>query len=352
MVTLVPYPASPSAAMPKPPKRLSQCLRARAGRIAAPAAEDFVFDYSNVPKIFTPGGPTPRPAAALCHFHKNRQKMPFRKLLLRLLSVFPPISCVEENFSCDRAFTIDYKVQSDYKVSMAQDNQHKHPSASGGQSPQITPDSPDTPDSPAPAGRAQRRAGRTRQRLLAAALHKFSDRGVDATTIEEITEKADVGKGTFYRHFSSKDEVVLALVEEAVDHLVSLMAPPAKAPAKLEDALSGLLAAHARFFQEHTDEFVLLFQGRVLLKLQREIGEDLEAPYQRYLNEIERRIGPLTVQPVDHIKTRRLSCAVAGFVSGFFSFAMIGMEPQEIEQSIAPLRTAFLAASSTFLAGV
>jgi hypothetical protein len=137
-----------------------------------------------------------------------------------------------------------------------------------------------------------------------------------------------------------------------VAQLVALMAPPDRVPGRLEEALSDILAAHARFFQEHTGEFVLLFQGRVLLKLQREIGEDLEAPYQRYLAEIERRIAPLVAQPVDRVKIRRLSCATAGFVSGFFSFAMIGMRPEEIEQSLAPLRAAFLAALSSFLAGI
>lgn len=333
------------------------------------AVTSFVFDYSSVPRlIFGRSGGCDSGISA-CGFTsstgarsnlhndnllKTWQMPHFCQFWLRYSPHLTTIAGIPEKKIGDRILTIDYRVRSDYIVSMRTDSFAYQDEAA---------------DVPA-KGRAQRRAGRTRQRLLNAALEMFSDKGVDATTIEEITERADVGKGTFYRHFANKNEVMLALVEDAVDHLAELMSPsspPAppvpstpqaakptqrQGPSKLEDALSEILAAHARFFQEHTDEFVLLFQGRVLLKLQREIGEDLDAPYQRYLSEIEHRIGPLTVQPVDRIKIRRLSCAVAGFVSGFFSFAMIGMKPEEIEQSLAPLRVAFLAALSTFLAGV
>ena len=198
-------------------------------------------------------------------------------------------------------------------------------------------------------GRAQRRALRTRQRLLEAALAMFTDKGLDATTIEDITERADVGKGTFYRHFASKDEVMLALIEQAVDHLAEYIGRMQQQPSSLEQSLEHLLDAHSKFFKEHADEFVLMFQGRVLLKLQRDIGEELGQPYLRYLREIEQRVAPYVPQPVDGVKVRRLSCAVAGFVSGFFSFAMIGMAAGEMETSLAPLRRAFVAASSTFL---
>jgi len=55
------------------------------------------------------------------------------------------------------------------------------------------------PDMP---NRTQRRASKTRNRLLKAALSVFAEVGTDATTIEMITQRADLGKGTFYRHFA------------------------------------------------------------------------------------------------------------------------------------------------------
>lgn len=197
--------------------------------------------------------------------------------------------------------------------------------------------------------RAQRRASRTRKSLLQAALVIFSEKGVDATTIGDITERADVGKGTFYRHFRDKYEVVIALVEGAVDLLLARIRTHRTEPRSLEEVLEHLLDAHSSLFLDNTEEFILLFQGRVLLKLQREPAEELEPPYMQYLEEIEHQISPFITERINPVKVRRLACAVAGFVFGFLSFARIGMNTEEIETSLRPLRRAFVAGLSTFL---
>jgi AcrR family transcriptional regulator len=53
----------------------------------------------------------------------------------------------------------------------------------------------------------------TREKLLSAGLRLFSKAGVDATTIQQITDEADVGFGSFYNHFESKQALVDALIE-------------------------------------------------------------------------------------------------------------------------------------------
>jgi AcrR family transcriptional regulator len=72
--------------------------------------------------------------------------------------------------------------------------------------------------------RRQRRATETRLRLFRSALQLFADRGFSNVTVEDITEAADVGKGTFFNYFESKDHVLgvmaelqLARVREAVE---------------------------------------------------------------------------------------------------------------------------------------
>lgn len=52
-----------------------------------------------------------------------------------------------------------------------------------------------------------------RARLLQAAEEVFVDRGIPQATIEEITARAGVAKGTFYLYFSRKDDLVTALQE-------------------------------------------------------------------------------------------------------------------------------------------
>jgi len=197
--------------------------------------------------------------------------------------------------------------------------------------------------------RAQKRAKRTRKKLKRAALDVFSGKSVDAATVEEITEKADVGKGTLYQYFTDKEEIVVTLVEDAVDHLVEFIRSYDSAPEGLEEMLEHLLNAHYRFSVESREEFLLLFQGKLLLRLESDSLDELEEPYLRYLGEIEDQVSGYLSPRISALKIRRLACAVAGFVFGFFSFAMIGMTSEEIESSIKPLRRTFVKSLCIFL---
>lgn len=82
--------------------------------------------------------------------------------------------------------------------------------------------------------RGSRRKQRNRERLVAAAASVMSRKGVDAATIAEITEEADLGFGTFYNHFESKEAVVdevlsggLEALGNALDQLTEGMDDPA-----------------------------------------------------------------------------------------------------------------------------
>jgi AcrR family transcriptional regulator len=57
----------------------------------------------------------------------------------------------------------------------------------------------------------------TRARLIEAARATFARQRIDATRIKEITDEADVGFGSFYNYFESKDAIIAAVVEEAVE---------------------------------------------------------------------------------------------------------------------------------------
>jgi AcrR family transcriptional regulator len=53
-----------------------------------------------------------------------------------------------------------------------------------------------------------------RQRILDTAYELFSRHGVRAVGVDQLIEQADVAKATFYRHFRSKDDLVLAFLDE------------------------------------------------------------------------------------------------------------------------------------------
>ena len=66
-------------------------------------------------------------------------------------------------------------------------------------------------------GRAARRREETRSKLVRAARDVMGRNGVGATTIQAITDAADVGFGSFYNHFASKEDIVAAVMDEAVE---------------------------------------------------------------------------------------------------------------------------------------
>jgi AcrR family transcriptional regulator len=74
-----------------------------------------------------------------------------------------------------------------------------------------------------PVGRHGRRRRENRRRILLAAMELFTERGIDAVTVEEIAERADVARGTVFNHFSTKEilcqcmgELQVEMLEEAV----------------------------------------------------------------------------------------------------------------------------------------
>ena len=63
----------------------------------------------------------------------------------------------------------------------------------------------------------------TRDRLFAAATALFAAHGFEATTVDDIVREADVATGTFYCHFKSKEEPVVAMAPLHLGEAVSLM---------------------------------------------------------------------------------------------------------------------------------
>ena len=75
------------------------------------------------------------------------------------------------------------------------------------------------PLAPSHSDRRQRRSAELRERIFRAALDLFAKKGFVETTVEDITNAADVGKGTFFNYFPSKDHILLAFGEMQIGRL-------------------------------------------------------------------------------------------------------------------------------------
>lgn len=75
-------------------------------------------------------------------------------------------------------------------------------------------------DAPLPMRRGERRKQHTKRRLLDAAAETYAVVGVEGATISAITERADVGLGTFYLHFEDKDAIAASVSALVLRNLI------------------------------------------------------------------------------------------------------------------------------------
>jgi AcrR family transcriptional regulator len=76
-----------------------------------------------------------------------------------------------------------------------------------------------------PVGRRERKKQELEQRIRRAAAHLFQARGFEATTVDEIAERADVAKATLFNYFPRKDALLLAVWEDTNREVLGELGP-------------------------------------------------------------------------------------------------------------------------------
>ena len=140
---------------------------------------------------------------------------------------------------------------------------------------------------PAPAhgklpGRRERKKLDTRQRIFSAAFELFREKGFEATTVEEIAERADVGKGTVFNYFPQKTAFLVAAYQAWAQRIREDLGPveswTGPAPAQLRRVfghLTDLAVEHRSLARQVIFEHMRQAHERLT---QEEAGEGLESP--------------------------------------------------------------------------
>ena len=92
-------------------------------------------------------------------------------------------------------------------------------------------------------GRREQRKEKTRKRLLETAIRMMTEQGFEALTVEAIAAAADVGKGTIYNYFRTKEDIVVAFfvdLERSVQHKLSKWSSK-------DETLAGILLSFLEF---------------------------------------------------------------------------------------------------------
>lgn len=194
--------------------------------------------------------------------------------------------------------------------------------------------------------RQQRRYNITQEKLVTAARSVFTEKGL-AASVDDISERADVARGSFYYHFKSKERLIRQLVKEILSELTDRMNEECSGKKGLEPTLNGIIQAHIGFFSDRWQDFVLYYQGRADLTLD-ESYDGIEKPFLEYTKSIEKLIDVSIPEPISVTRLRRVANAIAGFVSGYYSFASIASNDQDIDREFMSLRRAFVTSLARF----
>ena len=105
----------------------------------------------------------------------------------------------------------------------------------------------------------------TRDEILAAAAQIFSQKGYHATSMQDIAEAVNLQKGSLYHHISSKQEILVNLLDHALDLLIADMEVVLQSPLPPDAMLRQAMRVYLTSILEHRDlAAVLLIEHRSL----------------------------------------------------------------------------------------
>ena len=167
--------------------------------------------------------------------------------------------------------------------------------------------------------RRERRKSATREALIKGAQDVIASKGIYLAVIEEITERADVAKGSFYQYFRNRDELLDVLLTRRLEELRTCIeaTPPMETFAA---CVRTLIHQHLDYFLHHEDFLLFLHQLRGLITMNREETLAVRDTYRRYLEFLAKRLPADDRQPPGHGPTPEEGvCAFLGLLTGFLS---------------------------------
>ena len=171
-----------------------------------------------------------------------------------------------------------------------------------------------------PLDRRQRKKNSTSHALLNAATRIFAERGIYQATIDEITANADLGKGTFYKHFSSREELLAMVVHQGFDMLINDLNQeiPLAAP-----IFQTLLQRHAQFYATHPGYLLIFHQTRGWLTMVNPDSSPIKEEFSRYIKVIANILqlaGPWASFSIEALQAQ--ARFIAGAIAGVLSFEL------------------------------
>jgi AcrR family transcriptional regulator len=153
--------------------------------------------------------------------------------------------------------------------------------------------------------RRERKKAATRRAIVETAIRLFGDHGIDGVTVEQIAAAADIGKGTIYNYFPTKEDIVVAFMVDLESQLQ--VKEQARASGRVQDDDQRSVAAILIDFVQRQFElkrrhhaFVRVFLGHMFMHTEQflphmvEMQKVVDPPLEALFGEL-RRLGRIPV---------------------------------------------------------
>lgn len=117
-----------------------------------------------------------------------------------------------------------------------------------------------------------RRVKRTQRLLAQALLALMLERGYDTVTIRDITQRADIGYATFFRHYHDKDELLSDVLQVVMENLLDRLQPRHTDGPEADPAEVGALIFE--YIRDHSEVCRVLLGSRGPASLVRRVIEE------------------------------------------------------------------------------
>lgn len=101
-----------------------------------------------------------------------------------------------------------------------------------------------------------------RMEIIEAALQLFSERGFEKATVDEIANKANVGKGTIYLYFKNKEQIFMAVIEEGLSKMITHLSQ-IFSHGSFMTQLREMITYHFKFVEENKDFYKIFLKERL-----------------------------------------------------------------------------------------
>ena len=133
-----------------------------------------------------------------------------------------------------------------------------------------------------------------RARIVAGGIKLFSRHGIEAATVDQIAEAADIGKGTIYNYFQAKEDIVVAFLVDLEQEVQKKLRRVTQSKRSLDSILASFVRLQFRLKRPH-HRFVRVFMSQMFLRTEQflpymvEIQKVMDPTLEAFFGSLQKR---------------------------------------------------------------